>query len=336
MRVITVTGAGGPEVLALGELPVPHVGRRDVLIRVAFAGVNRADLLLQAQQAPVPSGWSVVPGLEVSGTVAAVGAAVRELSPGDEVMALSLGGGYAEYCAVDASLVLKRPADLSLQQAAGVPEAAATIWTSLIDRGRPRRGERVLITGGASVIGTLAIALAVRAGCRVTASAGTDEKCAAARSAGAAAVVNYRDPSAARLLREASANAGFDLILDMGGGDTLAQSIDLLAPRGRLVLIGMMAGRTGTVDMLPLMAKRASVLGSTLFFRTRREKAAALRKGWARAATLLQADGAFPLHIDAEYPLEQAAAAQRRLDAPDHRGKVVIRLLQEGHGRACG
>lgn len=324
MRAIVVTGRGGPEVLALKDLPVPAPGGRDVLIRIHAAGVNRADLLLQQQQAPIPEGWSVIPGLEVSGVVEAVGRRVRGFAVGDRVMALSLGGGYADYCAVDERLVIPWPDGLSAEQAAGVPEAVATIWTSLIDRGRPRAGERVLINGGASVIGSLSIAIARHIGCTVVTTAGGAEKCAVARAAGAVSAIDYRVSDVEEQLREASGGAGYDLILDMAGGETLSRSVSLAAPKGRIVMIGMMAGRTGTVDILPLMAKRVSLLGSTLFFRTLAEKGRALSRGWAHAAPLLDRAGGFPLHVDACLPLDQAAEAQRRMDESGHHGKVVI------------
>lgn len=325
MRAVVVTGQGGPEVLAMRDLAVPEPGPREVLIRIAAAGVNRADLLLQEQQAPVPEGWSIIPGLEVSGTVVAVGSRVACFVPGERVMALSLGGGYAEYCAVDERLVLPCPAGLGDEQAAGVPEAIATIWTSLIDRGRPRSGERVLINGGASVIGSLSIAIARSLGCTVVATAGGREKCEASIAAGAVAAVDYRAADVEEQLRAASEGKGFDLILDMAGGETLSRNIALAATKGRIVMIGMMAGRTGTVDILPLMAKRVSLLGSTLFFRTLAEKGKALARGWKFAAPLLERTAGFPLHIDGCFPLEQAADAQRQMNHGAHRGKVVIR-----------
>lgn len=324
MRAVIVTGQGGPEVLRLHSLPVPVPRGREVLIRIASAGVNRADLLLQAQQANAPRGWSAVPGLEVAGIVEAVGPAARGFSTGDKVMALSLGGGYAEFCAVDERLVLPWPDALSAQQASGVPEAVATIWTSLLDRGKPRAGEWVLINGGASVIGALSIAIARSLGCRVLATAGSPEKCAACRGVGADEAFDYRDPDLVAKIREAG-GGGVDLILDMGGGDTINRNVAVLRPRGRMVMIGMMSGQTGRLDIMPLMAKRASVLGSTLFFRTLAQKGAALRRGWRVAETLLDRPGGFPLHIDREFSLGRAADAQRHMNDPAHRGKTVIR-----------
>ncbi len=324
MRAIVMTGRGGPEVLALRELPVPAPTAREVLVRVRAAGVNRADLLLQAQQAPVPEGWSATPGLEISGIVEAVGSRARRFSIGDRVMALSLGGGYAEFCAVNERLVLPWPDALPAEQAAGLPEALATVWTSLVDRGRPKSGEAVLIHGGASTIGSLAIAVATQIGCRVVATAGSADKRAAALAAGATAAIDYRAVTATEELMSASGGSGYDVILDLAGGTALARNIQLANTRARIVQIGMMEGTSATIDLMPLMAKRVSVLGSTLFFRTLAEKGAALHRGWLQVAPLLDRPEGLSLHVDRGFPLEQAAQAQQRMNAADHRGKVVI------------
>jgi putative PIG3 family NAD(P)H quinone oxidoreductase len=324
MQAIVVTRVGGPEVLELRELPVPRPKPREVLIRVAAAGVNRADLLLQMQVAAPPAGWSNVPGLEVSGVVAATGRAVRDFAVGDRVAALCLSGGYADYCLADERLVIPWPAALTAEQACGVPEAVATVWTSLIERGRPKLGERVLVNGGASVIGALAIAVAASRGCQVVATAGSSEKCAAAKRAGAAAAINYRDADCEEQLRAATGGQGVDLVLDLAGGATVERNIRLLRPKGRLVMIGVMAGRAAALDIFPLMAKRASILGSTLFFRTLPEKGLALRRGWSLLEPLLAHDSDALLYVDRTFPLAAASDAQRRMDEPAHRGKVAL------------
>ena len=323
MTCIEIAAPGGPEVLRLGERPTPAPAPDEVLIAVAAAGVNHADLLQRRGRYPPPPGASDVPGLEVAGTVAAVGAGVEGWRPGDAVCALLAGGGYAAYCAVPSGQVLPVPAGLDALAAAALPEAVFTVWTNLFDRARLAAGERLLVHGGASGIGTTAIQLAVALGARVFATAGTPEKCAACERLGAERAIDYR---AADFVAEIEALAGgVDVILDMVGGDYLARNLGLLASEGRLVQIAFLGGAQAEVDLAAVMRKRLTITGSTLRARAVEDKAAIAAAVAARVWPLVEAGALAPV-IDAVFPLAEAAAAHRRLESGEHIGKIVLRV----------
>ena len=323
MRVVDVTEPGPPEGLQMRTRPVPAPGAGDVLIQVAAAGVNRADIMQRKGNYPPPPGASDILGLEVSGTVAALGEGVSELAVGDEVCALLTGGGYAEYCVAPAPQCLPIPAPVSLVEAAALPEAYATVWTNVIDRGRLQEGESLLVHGGSSGIGTVAIQLARRFGARVFATAGTPAKCAACVELGAERAIDYRAEDFVAVLREVTGGRGVDLILDMVGGSYLQRNVASLAIEGRLVIIALMEGAAAELDLARLMSRRLTVTGATLRARAVEEKAgilAALRQRvWPRFAT-----GELRPIIHATYPLADAAEAHRVMESSVHTGKLLL------------
>jgi NADPH:quinone reductase len=274
MRYIAARGAGGPEVLAVARGPVPQAAAGQVLIKVAYAGVNRPDVMQRRGLYPPPPGASPIIGLEVAGHVAACGAGVTGIGEGDAVCALVAGGGYAEYCPAPAPQCLPVPKGLSLVAAAALPETFFTVWTNVFDRGRLKAGETFLVHGGTSGIGTTAIQLADAAGARVFATAGSDEKCAFCEKLGAEAAINYRNQDFVEVARRLTGGKGVDLILDMVGGSYVARNLRALAVEGRLVQIAFQEGSEIRVDLLPIMVKRLTVTGSTLRPRSVAEKGA--------------------------------------------------------------
>lgn len=322
MLAIEISRPGGPEVLKPTRRPLPAVPADGVLIAVEAAGVNRPDALQRQGAYPPPPGDSDIPGLEVAGTIAAVGADLRGLSVGDRVTALVAGGGYAEYCAAPAGSCLPWPEGYDAVRAAALPETFFTVWSNVFDRGRLQAGESFLVHGGTSGIGTTAIQLARAFGARVFATAGSAEKCEACRRLGAEIAVNYRDEDFVALLKAATDGRGVDVILDMVGGDYIDRNYDLAAVDGRIVQIAFLGGAKATVNFARLMQKRLVHTGSTLRPREAAFKAsiaAALRdKVWP----LLAAGGVAPV-IDRVFPLEQAAEAHAHLEA-DHIGKIVL------------
>ena len=323
MTCVEIAGPGGPEVLRLAERPTPAPAPGEVLIAAAAAGVNHADLLQRRGHYPPPPGASDIPGLEVAGTVVRVGAGVDALRPGDAVCALLSGGGYAAYCAVPAAQVLPLPAGLDVLAAAALPEAVFTVWTNLFDRARLAAGERLLVHGGASGIGTTAIQLAKALGVRVFATAGTPEKCAVCETLGAERAIDYH---AADFVAEIAALAGgVDVILDMVGGDYLARNLELLATEGRLAQIAFIAGARGELDLSTVMRKRLTITGSTLRGRAVEDKAAIADAVRARVWPLIEAGTVAPV-VDSVFPLAEASAAHRHMEAGGHIGKIVLRL----------
>ena len=264
MRAIEVTEPGEPEVLVLGEHAVPSVSAGDVLIRVAAAGVNRADVMQRRGNYPPPPGASDVLGLEVSGTVAAVGEAVSGWRVDDAVCALLAGGGYAEYCAVPAPLCLPVPGGLDVVDAAALPEVVLTVWTNVFERGRLAAGETLLVHGGSSGIGTMAIQLARAFGSRVFVTAGSAEKCAACEALGAEKAILYREQDFVASVRSLTDGRGVDVILDMVGGEYVIRNLNALAVDGRLVQIAIQHGTKAQIVMHLIMIKRLTVTGSTL------------------------------------------------------------------------
>ena len=322
MRAIEITAPGGPDVLRLAERPVPVPGHGQVVIRVAYAGVNRPDALQRAGLYAPPPTASDLPGLEASGTVAAVGEGVSGLAEGDEVCALLPGGGYAEYAATQASHCMPVPRGLGLKQAACLPETFFTVWSNVFTRGGLKGGERFLVHGGSSGIGTTAIQLAHVFGARVFATAGTDEKCAACLELGAEEAINYREDDFVEVMR---AHGGADLILDMVGGDYIGRNLKALADDGRLVQIAFLQGPKAEVNFVQLMTRRLTMTGSTLRPQSDLAKARIAQDLREAVWPLIEAGRVAPV-MDEEFALEEAAKAHARMEASTHVGKIVLRV----------
>ena len=322
MRAILISTPGSPGVLKVEQRPIPQIGSADVLIRVEAAGVNRPDLMQRAGRYPPPPGAPDVPGLEVAGTVERIGSDVRRWRVGDRVCALVAGGGYADYCAAPEPQCLPIPSSLDAVRAAAVPETFFTVWTNLFQRAGLRNGERVLLHGGTSGIGTTGIQLAIAFGATALATAGSDDKCAACERLGARAI-NYRTTDFVEAVRELTGGAGVDVILDIVGGDYLARNIECLARDGRLVQIGLQGGAKAEINLSALMQRRATLTGSTLRPRSVEEKGAIARELEARVWPLLAAGAVSPL-IHRVFPLERAADAHRALESGTVIGKVVL------------
>jgi NADPH2:quinone reductase len=323
MKAIEITQPGGPEVLVAVERPRPAIGAEDVLIKVAAAGVNRPDVMQRQGRYTPPPGAPDIPGLEVAGEIAEVGASVRDWHVGDRVCALVTGGGYAEYCAAPAPQCLPIPRGMDLAHAGAVPETTFTVWTNVFERGRLVRGESILIHGGSSGIGTTAIQLARAFGARVFATAGTAEKCAACEELGAERAFNYRDEDFVAAARLATEGRGVDLILDMVGGDYLQRNIETLAIEGRLVQIGQLSGPKSQINTTPVLQRRLTITGSTLRPRSVAQKAAIARAVHEHVWPLFES-GAVKVLIHATFPLADAADAHRVMESSVHTGKLVL------------
>lgn len=322
MRVIEISEFGPPDVLKLAERPDPVPAPGEVLINVAAAGVNRPDVLQRLGKYPPPPGASDIPGLEVAGTIIAVGEGVSGRAVGDEVCALLAGGGYAERAAVPHEQVLPVPRGLSLIEAAAIPEAFFTVWTNVFQRGRLARGEWILIHGGTSGIGTTAIQLAAAFGARVITTAGSDEKCEAARQLGASFAFNYRTTDWVAAAKEVT-GGGVDVVLDMVGGDYTPRNLDLLSTDGRLVQIAFLKRPSTEVDLSVIMRKRAWITGSTLRARSAVEKGVIAAELQRQVWPLIEAGRVKP-KVHQVFPLAQAAAAHRLMEAGTHIGKLVL------------
>ena len=323
MTCIEIAAPGGPEVLRLAQRPTPVAAAGEVLIATAAAGINHADLLQRRGHYPPPPGASDIPGLEIAGTVIAVGAGVDRPGVGDEVCALLAGGGYAAYCAVPAALALPVPAGLDALAAAALPEALFTVWTNVFDRAGLTAGERLLVHGGASGIGTTAIQLAAALGARVFATASTAAKCATCEELGAERAVDYRAADFVAVIEELA--GGVDVILDMVGGDYLARNLALLATEGRLVQIAFLGGAHAELDLSTVMRKRLTITGSTLRARALKDKAAIAAAVATRVWPLVEAGAVVPV-IDSVFPLAEATAAHRRMESGEHTGKIMLRV----------
>ena len=323
MRYIEATRPGGPDVLNVMSGPVPQPGPDEVLVKVEAAGVNRPDIAQRRGQYPPPPGASPILGLEIAGTIAALGRDVTSWHEGDPVCALVAGGGYAEYCAAPAPQCLPVPSGLTAVEAAAIPEAYFTVWENVFERGRLAKGESLLVHGGTSGVGTAAIQLAHALGARVFATAGSTEKCEACKGLGAEAAINYRVADFVSAVRDLTEGRGVDVILDMVGGSYLARNLEALAIGGRLVQIAFQQGSEVTVNLLPLMVKHLTLTGSTLRGRSVAEKgviAAALRdKVWP----LLEAGTVKPV-VFSRFPLAEADAAHRQFELGVHIGKIVL------------
>lgn len=322
MRVIEIARPGGPEVLVPAERPRPEPGAGQILIAVAYAGVNRPDALQRAGAYAPPPGASDLPGLEAAGHVAAVGPGVTGWRVGDAVCALLPGGGYAEFAVTPAAHALPVPAGLTLREAACLPETCFTVWSNVVTRGGLRSGERLLVHGGSSGIGTTAIQIARALGARVFATAGSDDKCAACVALGAERAINYRTEDFVAVM---TAEGGADLILDMVGGDYIARNLRALADDGRLVQIAFLQGPKVEVNFLTIMVRRLTVTGSTLRPQSDLAKARIAADLRARLWPLIEAGRVRPV-IDSEFALAEASAAHARMESSAHVGKIVLRV----------
>jgi putative PIG3 family NAD(P)H quinone oxidoreductase len=323
MKAVEIAAPGGPEALRLGERPLPAPGEGEELVKVAAAGVNRPDVEQRKGTYPPPPGASDIPGLEIAGTVAALGRGIRGWRVGDTVCALVSGGGYAEYCTAPAAQCLAVPKGLDMAQAASLPETFFTVRQNAFDRARLKAGETILIHGGSSGIGVTAIQMAKAAGARVLATAGTPEKCEACKSLGADRAINYKSEDFVEVVRAETKNNGADVILDMVGGSYFERNIAALAIEGRLAVIALLGGRDAKLDLGLLLRKRLTVVGSVLRARTVAEKGAvaeALRRNvWPQ----IEAGKIKPV-IDSTFPLADAAKAHARMESSAHIGKIVL------------
>ena len=324
MRHVVFTGPGGPEVIQLADAPVPHPGPGQVLIKVAAAGINRPDCLQRAGAYPPPPGESVIPGLEVAGEIVATGADTGALKRGDKVCALLGSGGYAEYALAAAPLCLPVPENLSMVEAAGLPETYFTVFDNMITRGRLEAGETVLIHGGSSGIGSTAIQLAKAFGARVIATAGSPEKCAFCKTLGADAAIDYRATDFVAATRAITGAAGVDVILDMVGGSYIPKNISLLGFEGRLVQIAFLQSpKVEQFDFMPVMLRRLTLTGSTMRPRSLALKAEIATALLSRVWPLL-AQGKMRPIIYRQFPLAEAAAAHTLMETSAQMGKIML------------
>ena len=322
MRAIEITEPGGPDVLKPTQRPMPEPGYGQVVIKVAYAGVNRPDALQRAGAYNPPPGASDLPGLEASGTVVAIGAGVSGLDIGAEVCALLPGGGYAEFVATPAAHCLPIPAGLSLKQAACLPETCFTVWSNVFSRGGLQAGERFLVHGGSSGIGTTAIQMATALGARVFTTAGSEEKCKACLDLGAERAINYRDEDFVEVMR---AEGGANLILDMVGGDYIPRNIKSLADDGRLVQIAFLSGPKVALNFAQIMTRRLTVTGSTLRPQSDLAKARIAQDLREVVWPLIEAGKLAPV-MDSEFAMDEAAAAHARMESSGHIGKIVLKV----------
>jgi len=322
MKAVEITQAGGPEVLQVCERPVPEARVGEVVIKVAWAGVNRPDALQRAGMYAPPPTASDLPGLEASGEIVAVGEGVSGWAVGDKVCALLPGGGYAEYVATPAAHCLPVPEGMGMREAACLPETFFTVWSNVFQRGALQAGERFLVHGGSSGIGTTAIQLAHVMGARVFATAGSDDKCAKCVELGAERAINYRDEDFVEVLK---AEGGANLILDMVGGSYLPRNLKALAEEGRLVQIAFLQGPKVEVNFAPLMMKRQTITGSTLRPQSDQAKAEIAEDLRAHVWPLLEAGRVAPV-MDSEFPLAEAAAAHAHMEGGAHIGKIVMKV----------
>ncbi len=323
MRAVVVPSPGGPEMLQVADVPDPVASAGEVVLEVAAAGVNRADLLQRQGHYPPPPGVPQWPGLECSGHVVAVGDGVEGWSVGDQACALLSGGGYAEKVAVPAAQLLPVPSGLDVVSAAALPEVTCTVWSNVFMLAALRQSELLLVHGGSSGIGTMAIQLAHALGARVAVTAGSAAKLAACERLGARVLVNYREEDFVERVRAATDGAGADVVLDNMGAAYLARNVDVLAPNGRLVVIGLQGGAKAELNLGALLAKRAAVLATSLRGRPAGEKAAIVASVRQHVWPLVERGDVRPV-VDATLPFDRAADAHRRLEASEHIGKVLL------------
>ncbi|WP_425043134.1 NAD(P)H-quinone oxidoreductase [Primorskyibacter sp. S87] len=322
MRAVEICEPGGPDVLKLTDRPVPQAGHGQVVLKVAYAGVNRPDALQRAGAYDPPPGASDLPGLEASGEVVSVGPGVEGISEGDKVCALLPGGGYAEYVATPAAHCLPVPAGMGMKEAACLPETFFTVWSNVFNRGGLKAGERFLVHGGSSGIGTTAVQLASAFGARVFVTAGSEEKCQACLDLGAERAINYREEDFVSVMR---GEGGADLILDMVGGDYIPRNVKALAEDGRLVQIAFLQGPVEKLNFALVMVKRLTITGSTLRPQSDLAKARIAQDLHEAVWPLLEAGKVAPV-MDSEFDLSEAAAAHARMESSGHIGKIVLKV----------
>ena len=325
MAAVGFDAPGGPDVLRIERMAVPQPGPGEVLVKVAFAGVNRPDVIQRMGFYPPPPGASLIPGLEISGTVAAVGQGVVTPIPGQNVCALVSGGGYAEYCIAKAAQCLPVPEGLSLEMAAALPETLFTVWHNVFERGFAREGETILVHGGTSGIGVMAILLGKLFGLTVIVTCGSEAKCDAARGIGADHAIDYKAGDFVAEVERITESRGVDLVLDMVAGDYVARNLKCLAEDGRHVTIAVQGGVRAELNMAEVMRRRLMLTGSTLRPRSNEFKAL-LADEIARNVWPLVADGNLRPVMDQIFPLAEAAAAHSRMEAGDHIGKIVLKV----------
>jgi len=321
MRVIEINN----NELVLGERPIPTPLDHQVLIKVAAAGINRPDVMQRQGLYPPPLGASDIPGLEIAGTVVALGKAVNQLKLDDAVCALVTGGGYAEYCLASADLCLPLPIGFSWQQAAALPETFFTVWSNVFDRACLQPDESILIQGGSSGIGTTAIQLAKAFHAHVIVTAGSEEKCQFCKSLGADTVINYHNQDFVEVIKKITNNQGVDVILDMVGGDYFPRHISCLAVDGRLIHIGLQKGLKAEINLLPVMLKRLTITGSTLRARNDAFKLEIANKLKQTVWPLLSSGTIKPV-IHSTFPLTQASQAHALMESGQHIGKIVLEI----------
>jgi NADPH:quinone reductase len=325
MNAVEISQPGGPEVLKPTQRPTPEPKADEILIKVAAAGVNRPDILQRTGRYPVPPDASDLPGLEVAGTVAKIGAKVSLYKPGDAVCALVHGGGYAEYCVAPEVQALPVPKGLSLIEAASLPETFFTVWSNVYDRGRLAPHETLLVQGGSSGIGVTAIQMAAATGNVVYATAGSDEKCAACEKLGAARAFNYKTQDFQKEIHAATGGKGVNVILDMVGGDYVPKELQCLAEEGRLVFIAYLRGPKTELDIDAVMRRRLVITGSTLRPRPVEFKGAIARCLRENIWPLIEA-GRIKAQLFKTFPLADAAEAHRLMESSQHIGKIVLTL----------
>jgi NADPH2:quinone reductase len=324
MTVVAISKPGGPEVLKPETRPVPAPGPGEILVKVEAAGVNRPDVAQRSGSYPPPAGASDLPGLEIAGEVVAVGPGASRHRLGDKVMSLVAGGGYAQYCIAQDAQAMAVPASLSIQEAGAIPETLMTVWHNVFERGALKQGETLLIHGGSSGIGTMAIQLAKAFGARVIVTVGSQDKAAACLKLGADRAINYKTEDFVAEVKAATNGAGANVILDMVGGDYIDRNYEAAAVEGRIVQIAFLSGTPkATVNFAKLMVKRLHHTGSTLRPRTNADKAEMVAAIEAKVMPLLREGRVKPL-MDSTFPLEKAEDAHRRMETSEHIGKIVL------------
>jgi NADPH2:quinone reductase len=325
MTVVAISKPGGPEVLVPETRAVPVPGANEILIKVHAAGVNRPDVSQRSGSYPPPPGASDLPGLEVAGEVVALGEGATKHKLGNKVMSLVAGGGYAQYCIAQDAQAMAVPLALSMQEAGAIPETLMTVWHNVFERGALKPGETLLIHGGSSGIGTMAIQLAKALGSRVIVTVGSQDKADACLKLGADAAINYKTQDFVAETRKATSDAGANVILDMVGGDYIERNYDAAAMDGRVVQIAFLGGPKSNVNFIKLMVKRLQHTGSTLRPRSNADKAAMVAAIEAKVMPLLREGRVKPL-MDSSFPLEKAADAHRRMETSKHIGKIVLKV----------
>jgi NADPH2:quinone reductase len=323
MTVVAISKPGGPEVLVPETRSVPAPGPGEILIKVHAAGVNRPDVAQRSGSYPPPPGASDLPGLEVAGEVVALGSGASKHKIGDKVMSLVAGGGYAQYCIAQDAQAMAVPAALSMTEAGAIPETLMTVWHNVFERGALQPGETLLVHGGSSGIGTMAIQLAKAFGSKVIVTVGSQDKADACLKLGAHRAINYKTEDFVAETRKATDDIGANVILDMVGGDYIERNYDAAPIDGRVVQIAFLGGPKATVNFAKLMVKRLHHTGSTLRPRSNADKAAMVRAIEAKVTPLLREGRIKPL-IDSTFPLEKAADAHRRIESSEHIGKIVL------------